>query len=223
MEIRNTDYNFIRNRMKRLEDTYKQSCDDNVRNIVKEKTFYEIASRIDGFYEMFAEAFGNCQMSSLMEIVKLSESVMGEYIASTLPTLAESEAKKMLKLKERDLDKFLREYNKAVQSGHLTYYSQIIDQKIVFIVESEGELIGTVGQVSRDKRVKESLCPFCRTFRRGDEIIFVTNKRSGRDGEYSTVGQYCCTDYVKCNLAIEDSSAMETFASYNQQKRKVNK
>ena len=220
MEIRNIDYNFIRKRLKRLEEAYKQSSDHTVRMAVKDKTFGEIIDRIDGFYEMFGESFEACQMGSLREIDMLCEEVMSKYTAKKLPSIAKGQAKKMLKLKERDLDKLLREYNKAVEERPLTYFSQQIDQKIVFITEMDGELVGTVGQVSKNQKNRESLCPFCNRFRKGDEILFATNAYSGKNGEYSAVGQYFCTDYVRCNEEIEDTTVLDAFVGYSLKKKK---
>lgn len=224
MELKVTKYNFIRARMKRLEEAYKQSCDQNVRNAVKEKTFYEIAGEIDGFYEKFGDLFDGCEMSSLMEITKLTEAVMSEYSATPLPVIEASQAKRILKLKERDLNNFVKAYNAAVSKQPLTYYSQIIDQKIVFLTQIDGEFVGTVGQISKDRRNRESLCAFCRQFRRGDEIVFATTSTPAKNsGEYSAIGQYCCSDYNRCNNSIEDSSVLEDFVSFAMVKKKGKK
>ena len=224
MELKVTQYNFIRARMKRLEEAYKQSCDQQVRNAVKEKTFYEIAGEIDGFYEKFADLFEGCEMSSLMEITKLTDVVMGEYTALKLPPIETAQAKRILKLKERDLNNFVKQYNQAVSKQALTYYSQLIDQKIVFLTQIDGEFVGTVGQLSKDRRNRESLCVFCRQFRRGDEIVFATTSTPAKNsGEYSAVGQYCCSDYNRCNNAIEDSKALEEFVSFAMVKKKRKK
>lgn len=221
MELKVTKYNFIKARMKRLEEAYKQSCDHQVRNAVKEKTFYEIAGEIDDFYEKFGYLFETCKMSSLMEITKLTETVMSEYSAIPLPTIEISQAKRILKLKERDLNNFVKAYNQVVSRQPLTYYSQIIDQKIVFLTQINGEFVGTVGQITKDRRNRESLCAFCRKFRRGDEIVFVTTSTSAKNNaEYSVIGQYCCSDYNRCNNSIEDSSVLDEFVSFAMVKKK---
>lgn len=224
MELKVTQYNFIRARMKRLEETYKQSCDQQVRKAVKEKTFYEIAGEIDGFYEKFEDLFDGCEMSSLMEITKLTEAVMSEYTATKLPQIEPAQAKRLLKLKEKDLKNFVKAYNQAVSKQPLTYYSQLIDQKIVFLTQIDGEFVGSVGQVSKDRRNRESLCAFCRQFRRGDEIVFATVSTPAKNGgEYSAIGQYCCSDHTRCNNSIEDSSVLEEFVSFAMVKKKGKK
>lgn len=63
--IRNEDYNFIKKRMLRLEEAYKQSNDQKVRQLVKEQVLYEISERFPRFLEEYAASFANCQMSSL--------------------------------------------------------------------------------------------------------------------------------------------------------------
>lgn len=163
-------------------------------------------------------------MSSLMEITKLIETVMSEYSAISLPTIEISQAKRILKLKDRDLNNFVKAYNQVVSKQPITYYSQIIDQKIVFLTQINGEFVGTVGQVTKDRRNRESLCAFCRKFRRGDEIVFVTTSTSVKNnGEYSAIGQYCCSDYNRCNNSIEDSGVLDEFVSFAMVKKKIKK
>lgn len=125
----------------------------------------------------------------------------------------------MLKLKERDLNIFLREYNNALKGNPLTYYSQQIDQKVVFVTEDQGQLVGVVGSVSPNQRNRETLCPFCRKFRKGDEIRFVSIPVIGKKGEYSSIGQYCCSDMVKCNADIEETEALTEFVGYSYKKK----
>ena len=78
-EVKNEEYNFLRKRMLRLEEVYKQSSDQKVRQVVKEKTLYEICDRFPDFYEEYQDSFEACKMSSLMEISNLIDLVMSYY------------------------------------------------------------------------------------------------------------------------------------------------
>lgn len=222
MEVEVTKYNFLRKRMRRLEECYKQSCDQNVRKAVRDRTLFEISEEIDGFYEMFAEMFNECEMSSLMEIVNLIEKVMENYSAKKLPQIDIKDAKKILKLKEKDVKDFVKDYNKAVIKEPLLYYSKQIDQKVIFLTQIDGEFIANVGQSSKNSNSKETLCCFCNQFRRGDEIMFATTK-IGNKNEYKVIGQYCCSDYQKCNHEIENIKNLETFLTQGKSKNKSRK
>ncbi len=213
-EVTNEDYNFLRVRMRRLEETYKQCIDQKVRQAVKERTLYEICERFPNFFEDYAEAFEACQMSSLREIVDLTDMVLGKYSVEKLPTIQASQVKKMLKLKDKALNSFVKGYNDAVAQRDLTYYSQRIDDKLVFLTQKDGELVGAVTQVSKAQRKGECLCHFCRKFRRGDEILFVTNSARTAKGEYSSLGQSICSDYERCNQDIEDRERVVKFLRY---------
>lgn len=213
-EVTNEDYNFLRVRMRRLEEAYKQCIDQKVRQAVKERTLYEICERFPNFFEDYAEAFETCQMSSLREIVDLTDMVLGKYSVEKLPTIQASQVKKMLKLKDKALNSFVKGYNDAVAQRDLTYYSQRIDDKLVFLTQKDGELVGAVTQVSKAQRKGECLCHFCRKFRRGDEILFVTNSARTAKGEYSSLGQSICSDYERCNQDIEDRERVVKFLRY---------
>lgn len=122
--------------MLRLEEAYKQSNDQKARQLVKEQVLYEISERFPRFLEEYAESFTNCQMSSLREITELTAHVLSKYSVEKLPQITEKEAKRVLKLKDKALKIFVRGYNAAIVSKNLTYYSQRIDDKLVFITNS---------------------------------------------------------------------------------------
>ncbi|MBQ8132749.1 MAG: hypothetical protein IJ193_09690 [Bacilli bacterium] len=214
-QIPNEDYNFLRARMMRLEESYKQSVDQRVRKAVRDKTLYEICERFPNFFYDYADAFEACEMSSLMEITNLYNMVMGRYSVTPLPRIeSEKQVKKLLKLKDKALKSFIRGYNEAVAHGDLTYYSQRIDDKLVFLTVENGEFVGAATDVSRKQRNGECLCHVCRRFRRGSDIIFVTNTAQTSKGDYSSIGQTFCSDYESCNKAVEDSKPLVKFLKY---------
>lgn len=213
--IRNEDYNFLKKRMLRLEESYKQSNDQKIRQIVKEQVLYEIIERFPTFFEEYADNFENCQMASLIEITNLIDLVMSKYSVEKLPPITEKEAKKILKLNDKTLKKFVKGYNDAVVNKDLTYYSQRIDDKLVFLTRQDDNSIGLVTNVNSNVRNKECLCHFCRQFRRGDEILFVKNITQTTKGYYSCIGQTVCSDYERCNKSIESNKTLIKFLRYN--------
>lgn len=217
-EVTNEDYNFLKKRMKRLEECYKQSCDQQIRNAVKDKTLFEICERFPSFYEDYGESFEACKMSSLKEVADLVDMVLAKYSIEKLSPITMQEAKKILKLKEKALKQFVKGYNEAVARENLTYYSQRIDDKLVCLTEQNGEFVGAATDISKGKRNGECLCHFCRRFRRGDEIVFVTNSARTAKGEYSSIGQSICSDYEACNRDIEERQPVVKFLSYKLEK-----
>lgn len=218
--VRNEDYNFLRKRMLRLEESYKQSNDQRVRQVLKEKTLFEICERFPNFYEEYSNSFESCKMSSLMEITNLTDFVMSKYSVEKLSPITENEAKKILKLKDKTLKIFVKGYNDAIVSKDLTYYSQRIDDKLVCLTKQDNEFIGSVTNVTPNIRNRECLCYFCRQFRRGDDILFITNTAKTSKGEYSSIGQTVCSDYEMCNKDIESSAALVKFLRYKLDKEK---
>lgn len=217
--IKNEDYNFLRKRMLRLEETYKQSTDQKVRQVVKEKTLYEICDRFPNFYDKFSYLFDKCQMSSLIEITDLIDNVMSKYSVEPLMHITENEIKRLLKLKEKNLRAFVREYNAEIENKKLTYYSQRIDNKLVFLTIDGDKIVGTVTDITPNIRSKECLCHFCRQFRRGDDIIFVTNINKNHKGDYSSIGQTVCSNYEMCNKNIESREDLIKFLEYKKTKK----
>ena len=65
------------------------------------------------------------------------------------------------------------------------------------------------------------MCCFCNSFRDGDEIMFVTNSLRSENDVYSTIGQYCCSDYRQCNKDILDSNKLIKFLSYSKKRGKI--
>lgn len=217
--IANEDYNFLRTRMLRLEECYKQSVDPKIRRAVRDKTLYDIGDRFPEFIEKYGELFDRCEMSSLKEIVDLYDSIMERYSVEKLPFItSEKEIKRILKLKDKALKNFIRGYNEAVSRQDLTYYSQRIDDRFVFLTIDNGEFVGAVTEVSRHQRSGECLCHVCRRFRRGDEILFLTNTAQTTKGDYSSIGQSICSDYEVCNQVVEERQPLVKFLRYKLEK-----
>lgn len=219
-KVKNEDFNFLRKRMFRLEEAYKQSNDEKIRQIVKEKTLYEICERFPTFFEKYSESFEACKMSSLIEITNLIDFVMSKYSVESLPQITEKEAKKVLRLKDRSLKIFLRGYNDAMLNEKLTYYSQRIDDRLVCLAMKDNEFVGTVTNITPNIRNRECLCHFCRQFRRGDDILYITNTAKTIKGDYSSIGQTICSNYEMCNKDIESSDALVKFLSFKLEKTK---
>lgn len=220
MEIKHAEYNYIKNKLKILESAYKQSIDDSVRKTVKDEIFWELCERIDGFSDVFSGAFEECTMGSLRQIDDLTKKVLEYYSVERLPGISYKEAKKLIKLNERDLNGFVKRYNDAVSKSPLTYYSERIEQKIVFLTQIDGELVGLVSDVPKKQHTGESLCYFCRRFGRGDDVVFVSNVVRTSKTEYTSIGQYCCSDYTRCNSELEDESMVKSFIGYGLKKKK---
>lgn len=223
MEIKNNEYNFLRKRLKRLEEVYKQSCDLIVRNAVKETTLYDIEEGIPGFYDTYAEKFEECKMESLKEVLDLTDEILGNYTIEKLPKIEVKEAKKIFKVKERALNAFVKAYNAAVEKENLSYFSQRVDDKLLLLTYEEGEFLGAVASVQRNRRNKEALCPFCKQFRRGEDIVFMTTNVKEAKSEFAVVGQYCCSEYEICNRDIEEIESVKKFIRYSYPKNKNKK
>ena len=116
---------------------------------------------------------------------------------------------------------FLKAYNEAVKKENLTYFSARQDNKFIIMTYKDGEYYGTVSDLPKDAKHKKSLCCFCNTFRNGNEIVFATNTLKKSNGEYSSVGQYCCSDYQQCNKDIVDSDKLIEFLSYGKKYGKI--
>ena len=218
--IKNEDYNFLKKRMQRLEESYKQSNDQKVRQLVKEQTLYEITERFPSFFEEYSNIFEECQMSSLMEIAQLIDLVMSKYLVEKLSPITEKEAKKVLKLKDKALKTFVKGYNDAIVNNNLTYYSKRVDDKLIFLTKQDDELVGLVTNVNPNVKNKECLCYFCRQFRRGNDILFITNTSKSTKGYYSSMGQTVCSDYETCNRSIESNKTLIKFLRYKQDNTK---
>lgn len=222
LKISNIEYNLIRKKMQTLEEAYVQSCDDSVRKTAKEIAYLDLCMQIPGFYELFKDEFEKCQMTSLREITELSTEILSRLDVHKLSTIEVSQAKKVLKLKEKTMNQFLRGYNQMAKSRPLTYYSQQIDEKMVFLYYQDGQFMGVVGNISKTQRRREALCVFCNNFRNGEEIVFVTNAISSNSGDYSSIGLYCCKDTEKCNSSILNTDKLSNFMTYNG-KQKINR
>jgi len=219
-EIKNAEYNYIKNKLKLLEDAYKQSIDNGVRRTIKDEVLWDLSRKFDNFGDLFHMDFEMCQMKSLREIDELTKKVLGHYSIEKLPSISYKNAKRIFKLNERDLNGFVKRYNEAVEERPLSYYSERIEQKIVFLTQIDGELIGLVSDLPKKQHTGESLCYFCRRFRRGDEIVFVTNAIKSNKELYTSIGQYCCTDYTRCNTDIEDETMMKSFIGHGSKKKR---
>lgn len=221
LNLLNEDYNFIVRNLKILEEAYKQSVDQNIRIAVKERVNFNLCERINGFYELFGDVFENCKMSSLREILELTEKVIKVLSIEPLPKILPSEAKKTLKLNDKQLSLFVKQYNDAVQRMPLTYFSTVIDNKFIIMTYKNDEYYGLVSTIPKDTRFKKNLCCFCKQFRDGDDIMFIHNvKSNSSSGEYSSIGQYCCSSYEKCNKDIENSEQLISFLTYYKMKSK---
>lgn len=163
---------------------------------------------------MFGKELENCMMSSLKEICELTNRILEKVEINKLEEIDIKTAKKILKLKQKQLIKFIKSYNDAIKVHNLTYFSMILDNKFIILTVSNGKYYGNVSEISKEIRNKKSLCYFCNSFRDGNEIIFATNTLKKSNGEYSSIGQYCCSNYQKCNKEIIDINNLIEFLTY---------
>lgn len=220
-EMSNEEYNFVRKRLKRLEETYNQTIDPSIRIAVKDQICYELYERVPAFYDIFGGMLENCRMSSLKEITDITDKISESLEVGRLQEVDVQTAKKILKLKQKQLMLFLKVYNEAVKKEDLTYFSARQDNKFIFMTYKDGEFYGAVSDLPKDEKHKKSPCCFCNSFRNGDEIVFATNTLKKSNGEYSSIGQYCCSDYQQCNKDIVDSDKLIEFLSYGKKYGKI--
>ena len=159
-------------------------------------------------------------MSSLKEIVDIIDKIMSSLTIIKLVEIDLSTAKKIFKLKDKQLNNFVKSYNEAIKKENLTYFSKVIDNKYIILSFKNGEFYGTVTEIPKERKFKKNLCYICDNFRTGDEIYFVTNTSKKATGEYNTIGQYCCSDYQKCNKDIIDSEKLIDFLSHTKKYEK---
>ncbi len=220
LEINNIEYNLIKKKMKQLRDTYMQSNDQEICNVVKEQVFFELGTKINSFADFFAEFFEKCEMNSLKEIDDLEEAVLALIKVVKLPQIEYERMKKKVKMPEKNLKRVVKNYNEAVLNEPLTYYSQQIDEKKVFVFPKDEECLMVLCDTSRYNGGRKILCDFCNGFRTSDEILFVSNTIKLNKEEYSTLGLNCCSDYIKCNQDILQTEKLTDFLRYGKEKIK---
>lgn len=160
-EMSNEEYNFVRKRLKRLEEAYNQTIDPSIRIAVKEQTCYELYERVPTFYDIFGGMLENCRMSSLKEITDITDKISESLEVGKLQEVDVQTAKKILKLKPKQLMLFLKAYNEAVKKEDLTYFSARQDNKFIFMTYKDGEFYGAVSDLPKEAKHKKSLCCFC--------------------------------------------------------------
>ena len=209
LKITNIEYNLINKNLLILEDAYKQSNDIKVLNAVKDQIYFQLME-IDGFAEMFEKDFESCQMNSLAEIADLSDKIKNSIEVIKLPSITEKELKIAVKLKEKPLRLSLNGYNDTISNTNLTYYSYPIDDKVVLILPKEDKIIANIARVSNINKLGESLCYFCKQFRKNFDMVHITNEKSSKDN-YDTVTQTVCKDYLVCNRSILNTDNLKEF------------
>ncbi len=221
LEIYNTDYNMLRKKIEQLRETYMQSSDENVRNVVKEQVFYDLCEKIELFENHFAQYFETCKMNSLKEIDELAAEIFKNVSVIKMPKIQYEQIVKRIKMASKNLKEIARNYNETIKQESLTYYSQIIDTKMVFIFFHDDELHTVLCDVSQYNGVRKLHCRFCNSFRQSCEMGFVSNTIKFKKNEYSTLGINCCLDYNKCNQDILETQKLTDFMSYGKNKTKT--
>lgn len=220
LKVNNLQLNLIRKGIFRLRDCYRQSNDSNIRNSVKEMVFYELSEGVDGFMDLFYDKFNACKMDSLASVEDLAEDILKSLDVEKMPKIDMATAKKLFrKMQEKDLRSVVAGYNKAVESGNMSYYSQTIDNNRVFLYYDNGQFDGAVCSISRNDKGREIDCHFCHFFRRADDIEYVTKVEKGKKGNYTSRTVTCCSDHAMCNDAI---LSLEPLKDFLQTRRKEN-
>ena len=207
--INNLENNLIQRSLRLLEDAYKQSNDSKVLNAVKDQIYFQLME-IERFSEMFEKDFDNCKMESLAEITDLSDKIKEEVEVLKLSRITEKDLNNAVKLKEKPLRLALKGYNYTISNTNLTYYSYPIDDKVVLILPKEDKIIANIARVSNINKLGESLCYFCKQFRKNFDMDHITNEKSSKDN-YDTVTQTVCKDYLVCNRSILNTDNLEEF------------
>lgn len=216
--VDNVQYNIIRKALDKIEDAYKQSNDKNIRNIVKDKTYYDLVSYIPGF-DVFEECFNRCKMSNLYEVCELRDLVLQELEISKLPEITEKQVKKMFKkLPDKYIKQIYFDYNKRVQLGKLTYYSKQIDENTkIYIFYENGQFYSEICKTSLNANGSRELqCHLCNQMRKGYDIGYIGRRIKSKSDNYTSRMVSCCADNDMCNHDITQTRKIKEFFEFKE-------
>lgn len=203
IRINNLQYNLIKKGLARLDSCYSQSNDVMIRNYVKETVFYKIGEEIPEFAEELLEAFENCNMETLYSVEELKNTVLNSIQIEKIPHVDMSTIKKIFrKLQEKDQRAIYQGFNNAVEKNNFSYYTQTFDNKKAILYFNDGNFEGAVCETRANGKVGETCCHFCNTFRRGNEIEYLTLVDKGKNGNYKSKTITSCSDQEYCNEHI---------------------
>ena len=213
IKVNNQQVNIIRKGLDKLEHAYKQSTDEEIRTVVKEKVYLDLAIQIPMFDETFEEAFGKCRMRSLREIDELRDEVFAGLDIAELPQLSEKQIKKMFKkLPDKYIRQIYNDYNAKASARPLTYYSLKVDDGTkVFIFYENNEFFGEVVKTTPNVKGSSMYCQFCTALRMGPEIGYITKVSKSKAYNYRTKTVPCCVDGIQCNNDIVDTGKIKEF------------
>lgn len=204
--IKNEQYNFIKNQVALIKDTYKKNSNPSVIQAVKELANAKI-------FELFPSVTD--EQSIMLDLSnKKKDYEYDQYIQELthyllpFPQLTEQQIKKIFpkakKLKVPELSK--------VNHEQITYLSwtDISTNKKYIIYELNEKMAGI--ECKYTLLNKDSICSFCNRFGRVAFISTITKTKKAKNPDYyKAIGNYICFDSSECNEKITSVDYLTSF------------
>lgn len=204
--IKNNEYNFTKNQVALIKDSYKKNSDPTVIRAVKDLA----SSKID---ELFPNA--TIEQKEMLDLAKWkTDNEFDHYLHKLsnfvlpFPKITEQQIKKMFpkskKLKVPDLTK--------ADLDHLTYLSwtDISTNKKYIVYELDEKVVGI--ECKTTMLSKENICSFCNRYGQVAFTSTVTKAKKAKNPDYyKAIGNYICFDSSECNKKITNVEYLRNF------------
>ncbi|MGG3468750.1 FusB/FusC family EF-G-binding protein [Neobacillus pocheonensis] len=204
--IKNEQYNFIKNQVALIKDSYKKNSDPSVIRAVKELANAKI-------FELFPSVTG--EQSEMLDLSKKrTDHEFDQYLKELahyllpFPQQTEQQIKKMFpkakKLKVPDLSR--------VNHEQVTYLSwtNISTNKKYIIYELNEKMVGIECKYALLN--KDNICSFCNRFGKVAFISTITKTKKAKNPDYyKAIGNYICFDSSECNGKITSVDYLTVF------------
>lgn len=141
--------------------------------------------------------------SRIYGIEELKSIVLNSVEVEKLPHVDMPTVKKIFKkLREEDQRAICQAFNNVVDKRNISFYTQSFENKKAILYCDDENFHGAICETMTYSKVGETCCHFCNTFRKGDEIEYLTFVDKGKNGNYKSRTIACCSDQVYCNEHI---------------------
>ncbi|WP_312476571.1 FusB/FusC family EF-G-binding protein [Neobacillus sp.] len=204
--IKNEHFNFIKQQVALIKDSYKKNSDPTVINAVRELANAKII-------ELFPDV--TSEQTEMLDLMKWKTDYEFDHYIQQLssfllpfPKLTDQQIKKMFpktkKLKVPDLSQ--------ISPEQLTYLSwtDISTNKKFIVYPLNEKLVGI--ECKYTLLSKDNMCSFCKRFGKVAYISTITKaKKSKNPDYYKAIGNFICFDSSNCNKKITNVDYLTTF------------
>lgn len=210
--IKKQQSNYINEKLRDLENTFKNCLDSRMVDINKDVLNEKINNIFENLSEENRLLLDFRKINNNLDINKYSKTI-NQYVYG-MPKISEVELSSLFKkLKNQELKKIIESQDKDIV--YLSWQNNETN-KLYIVYYMDSKFRGMECKIVTNNSNNKNICLLCGNMKHDNKVAFVSTickSRRNSKATYRSIGFLICLDGKRCNENITDTSKLEYFIS----------